>query len=74
MANMSYCRWENTSGDLADCLGALEEMECRNGVWGEIDEDTGDWLALNEYEQLGIKRIIDLVEAMQDKFTDIMGE
>lgn len=26
MANMSYCRFENTFADLADCVMALEEM------------------------------------------------
>ena len=25
MANMSYCRFENTYGDLADCVNALDE-------------------------------------------------
>ena len=25
MANMSYCRFENTSNDLRDCVGAMEE-------------------------------------------------
>ena len=25
MANMSYCRFENTLDDLVDCLNALEE-------------------------------------------------
>lgn len=25
MANMSYCRFQNTSGDLQDCLYAMEE-------------------------------------------------
>lgn len=27
MANMSYCRFENTSRDLADCVHALEYDE-----------------------------------------------
>lgn len=27
MANMSYCRFENTYSDLADCVGALKECE-----------------------------------------------
>ena len=27
MANMSYCRFENTYSDLADCVGALEECK-----------------------------------------------
>lgn len=26
MSNMSYCRFQNTAGDLADCQQALEEM------------------------------------------------
>lgn len=25
MANMSYCRFQNTLGDLRDCKGALDE-------------------------------------------------
>jgi len=25
MSNMSYCRFENTAGDLADCVEAMEE-------------------------------------------------
>jgi hypothetical protein len=25
MSNMSYCRFENTSGDLKDCIYAVEE-------------------------------------------------
>ena len=25
MANMSYCRFQNTSGDLRDCVDAMEE-------------------------------------------------
>ena len=34
MSNMSYCRFENTSRDLADCLEALKEM-----VEGEKADD-----------------------------------
>lgn len=25
MANMSYCRWQNTATDLADCVAHLED-------------------------------------------------
>ena len=25
MGNMSYCRWENTYGDLLDCLESIED-------------------------------------------------
>ena len=27
MANMSYCRFQNTSDDLSDCVEALADME-----------------------------------------------
>lgn len=27
MANMSYCRFENTYGDLADCVNALDDVQ-----------------------------------------------
>lgn len=30
MANMSYCRFQNTSNDLRDCAGALEEVLAGN--------------------------------------------
>jgi hypothetical protein len=39
MANMSYCRFENTLSDLGDCLGAMEEAESLKD------------LDLNEYEE-----------------------
>lgn len=31
MSNMSYCRFENTSRDLADCAQALEQMAAGKG-------------------------------------------
>lgn len=30
MANMSYCRFENTFSDLGDCINALERVLCDN--------------------------------------------
>jgi len=32
MANMSYCRFENTANDLRDCVYAIEEGEYNNGI------------------------------------------
>ena len=29
---MSYCRFQNTSGDLRDCLEAMQELINNNGV------------------------------------------
>jgi len=31
MANMSYCRFQNTLHDLRDCIWALEDGELENG-------------------------------------------
>ena len=47
MANMSYCRFENTSNDLSDCKDALKEM-----LDGECTEP------LNEYELPAAKRLV----------------
>jgi hypothetical protein len=32
MANMSYCMFQNTEGDLRDCVESLEEMEDFSGL------------------------------------------
>ena len=32
MANMSYCRFENTKMDLADCIEALEERNIKSST------------------------------------------
>lgn len=53
MANMSYCRFENTARDLADCVNAINR--------GETDE-------LNKYEIDGLKDLLDLAEKIvEDK-------
>jgi hypothetical protein len=46
---MSYCRFENTARDLADCVSAVNR--------GEINE-------LNEYEVQGLINIISLCNDM----------
>ena len=51
MANMSYCRFENTARDLRDCVYAI-----RNG---ETDE-------LNNYEIEGLQEILDLAQEIMD--------
>lgn len=46
MANMSYCRFENTSNDLADCVNAL-----KNEGLNSLE---------SSYEKNGAKRIYEL--------------
>lgn len=36
--NMSYCRFENTANDLADCLGALRDIESGETTLTSRDE------------------------------------
>lgn len=58
---MSYCRFENTSNDLCDCVDALENQE--------IDENTSN----SEIE--GLASILGYalqIVAMQDEIKDII--
>ena len=50
MANMSYCRFENTSRDLRDCVQAIEN--------GEHTDD------LSSYEKDGLESLLEYCEAI----------
>ena len=49
MANMSYCRFENTARDLRDCVQAIEN--------GELDD-------LSSYEKDGLEDLLSLCEEL----------
>ena len=52
MANMSYCRFENTNNDLVDCINAIGQA-IENG------QTHAEFMAeLNEYERSAIKRLL----------------
>ena len=53
---MSYCRFENTSDDLQDCLNAIYN--------GETED-------LNEYEQRGLKKILNIARTIVKMEDDI---
>jgi len=55
MANMSYCRFENTSIDLRDCVNALEE--------GDYPE--------SDYEKQAAKCMIDLCKRYVQAYENI---
>ena len=62
MANMSYCRFENTARDLQDCVNAIDR--------GETED-------LNNYEKSGLADILNLAEYivdMQDDINNIINE
>ena len=62
MGNMSYCRFENTANDLADCVSALMRNEAED---------------LNHYELNGLARILELandIVDMEDYINDILED
>ena len=50
MGNMSYCRWENTAGDLQACVFSLK-YESEDGIQTYIDN-------LSDYERAGFNRVV----------------
>ena len=52
MSNMSYCRFENTSRDMIDCLNTLGDAIDTGLSFEEFFED------LSEDEQWAIKRLV----------------
>ena len=50
MPSMSYCRFENTSLDMANCVNDLEEAY----TFSELDH--------NEYEKVARKRLYELAQ------------
>ena len=57
MANMSYCRFENTAKDLKDCVNATHR--------GEYDELS------SRYELNGFIKLIELAQEIVDSKIDI---
>ena len=62
MANMSYCRFENTSRDLRDCVQAIEN--------GETDD-------LDFHEKNGLEDLLNYCEAiffMKEEIEETLNE
>ena len=51
MANMSYCRMENTARDLQDCVNAIEDGEYTPGE-------------MSASEMRGLREIVELAEVI----------
>ena len=62
MANMSYCRFENTTKDMQDCINAIEEQETNN---------------LSNYETRALSNFLDLareITNLEYEIEEILGE
>jgi len=68
MPNMSYCRFENTSMDLNDCLNALE----KRNISSDSEKRKAKKLLVNICEFLIAEEIIE--EYDQDKIDQIIEE
>ena len=53
MANMSYCRFQNSVQDLQDCFNAIDEAL-----------ENGEPMALSDDEQRAFQRMFNLMEDM----------
>ena len=58
MANMSYCRFENTTRDMEDCIYAIENKETDDLSNYEVN-------ALEDFVQIA-KNILNLEEEIND--------
>lgn len=56
MANMSYCRFENTLIDVNDCLNAMDDS------WSFDD------LRLNDYEKVAIRNMVDACQSFLSNY------
>jgi hypothetical protein len=61
MANMSYCRWENTGSDFDDCLEAIREM----------NEDLDTFKKLSASEKRAMTNLRADVEEFMELFDSI---
>ena len=58
MANMSYCRFENTYNALQDCMEALDN---EGGITG-VEEDA------NDNEKLYVRRLVEFCREIADNY------
>ena len=57
MGNMSYCRFENTSNDLMDCMEALEGL------------DSEQVYEMSTYEREGLLELVRLSNEISNQFS-----
>ena len=67
MANMSYCRFENTLGDLRDCLYAVQEALDEGKTFTEFKKTLS-----SDYERHAFMRMLYVCEEFQQAFEEMV--
>lgn len=60
MANMSYCRFENTVRDMHDCYNAMEDVECLRQM------------RLSDTERRAFQEMFNLMEDMVERMNELV--
>jgi len=68
MANMSYCRFENTSNDLTDCQCAIEDALNDEVSFVEFIED------MSEYERRAVRRMYRQCKDFIEAYEELVGD
>ena len=63
MANMGYCRFENTFNDLVDCQEALDNYGAEEIIEGA-----------SEYEKPKVRQLIELCKEISDRYDYVLDE
>ena len=66
MANMSYCRFENTTGEMNDCLNDLIEAVDSGLSMAQFMDRLS-----SVYERRSVQRMIDLLGQMSEAFEQL---
>lgn len=66
MANMSYCRFENTSGDMSDCLNDLMEAVDNGLSFEQFMKNLS-----SDYERNAVRRMAGLLQDMAEAFEQL---
>jgi hypothetical protein len=69
MANMSYCKFENTANDFKDCLDTLREA-CSDGL--TVKEFMDD--LSSDYERRAFTRLVIMAKKFADAFEQMETE
>lgn len=67
MANMSYCRFSNTSNDLFDCIAALTRIANEEESWDDLSHEE-QRAALKMRDRC--EDFIELFDEIQDSFPE----